>query len=478
MRSLIIILLFLPNLLMAQNCNCSSDYLWVKSFFEKNDAGFQIAVQQKTMQNYILFSDSIEQIANTINSPFECEKLLSNWTKFFRKGHIGVELNNENFNSDTIIINKTIVDYTIDNINYNIANNIGDTQLQGIWISKNYTLGIIKDPLKSSEDKYIAFVISSSYPEWKKGMLKFEILKTKTGKLSCNYFMFNHSLSKRSIVQVNENHLNIDSGFLNLYKQDVYENKIDSLDISLLRKTFPYFIVLSDKTTLLRLPSFEPYQKRFIDLILKENKKQIISHENLIIDIRDNGGGTDRAFDKIIPFLYTNPIVSYNIEFLSTPENNNYLYENNESFLAKLFVKKYVKKLNNHQGEFVNILGKDTLITKMKKVYEKPQHVYILINENCASSAEQFLLAAKQSTKVKLIGKNTFGALDLSNVKEVRSPDGLFTLYYSVSRTLRPAEQLIDNKGIAPDIKLNKSIDDYRWLNYLMIIMNDQFTTK
>ncbi len=472
MKKIIFILLFVPELLMAQNCNCHSDYLWLKSFFEKNDAGFQISIDKKGMGNYQLFSDSIERKSLQINNVYECEKLLDNWTKFFRKGHVGIELINDKLSLDTIIFNRSKVSYTVKDINNNLKNNYGDTNLQGIWLSEAYTIGIIKDST-SSLQKYIGFVIKSRYSEWKEGMLKLEIIENKSGKLTCNYFKFNHSLSKFSVKQINKNQIDIGNGFLTLYKKDIFKNKIDSLDISLLHKTLPYFVVLSDKTTLLRLPSFAYYQKRFIDIILKENKKQIISHQNLIIDLRNNGGGTDVAFDNIIPLLYTNSIVNYNIEFLSTPENNNYLYENNDSFIAKLIVKKYVKKLNNHLGEFVNILGEDSLIRKQKKIYEKPENVYILINENCASSAEQFLLAAKQSLKVKLIGKNTYGALDVSNVKEKISPDSLFTLYYSVSKTLRPPYQHIDGKGIEPDIKLNNSVNDYEWLKYTLNIIKD-----
>jgi hypothetical protein len=471
MKNLLFLLLLLPELAFAQECNCLNDYQWVKSFFEKNDAGFQMTIDKKGIENYQLFCDSIEQIVKNTKNIIECKQTLEDWTKFFRKGHIGIELNNEANNTDTLIKNYSSVSYTKKDIKSNIINGIDNSDIQGIWKSKNYTIGIIKDSLNPKRD-YVGFIIDSRYPEWKKGMLKLEIFKNTDGKYSCNYLMFDHSISKYHLVLKDKNQIEIGDAFSTLYREIIFKDKTDSLDVALLFSEFPQFNLISDKTVLLRLPSFQNYQKYLINDLLKKYKKELLSHSNLIIDIRNNGGGSDVSYDKIMPLLYTNPIKTANVVFLSTPANNNYLYENNSSFLARLIIKKYIKKLNNHIGEFVNILGKDTIITTYKKVYKYPSNVYILINENCASSAEQFILNAEQSTKVTLVGKNTFGALDVSNVAEAVSPDSLFMLYYSVSKTLRPQEQYIDGKGISPDIVIDSSVKDYQWLKFVLDIID------
>ena len=58
--------------------------------------------------------------------------------------------------------------------------------------------------------------------------------------------------------------------------------------------------------------------------------------------------------------------------------------------------------------------------------------------------------------------KPTFGALDVSNVAKAISPNSLFVLYYVVSKTLRPPEQCIDDKGIYPDVLPDKSLIEYQ----------------
>lgn len=124
-------------------------------------------------------------------------------------------------------------------------------------------------------------------------------------------------------------------------------------------------------------------------------------------------------------------------------------------------------------GEFVNL--KDSIISVEKKdtIYPYPQNVGIIINEHNGSTAEQFLLEAKQSKKVKLFGVTTFGVLDISNMYFVESPCKQFKLAYSLSRSFRIPGFTIDSKGIQPDFYIDKSIPDYEWTDYVGKILNE-----
>jgi hypothetical protein len=44
--------------------------------------------------------------------------------------------------------------------------------------------------------------------------------------------------------------------------------------------------------------------------------------ENLIIDLQNNGEGSDFSYEKLLPIIYTTSISKIGIEFLSTPLNN------------------------------------------------------------------------------------------------------------------------------------------------------------
>jgi hypothetical protein len=84
------LLLSLPILNFAQDCNCESNFLWVKKTFEENDAGFQDIIKKKGQDAYALhnamYLEKIKQLPNNQ----ACARVLNQWIRFFRNGHIGI----------------------------------------------------------------------------------------------------------------------------------------------------------------------------------------------------------------------------------------------------------------------------------------------------------------------------------------------------------------------------------------------------
>lgn len=79
----------------SQTCNCSETFSWLKETFEKNDAGFQYAIDLKGQKEYINHSQSYFQKAKEITDKQQCSDTLFNWLKFFRKGHIWFGIDEE-----------------------------------------------------------------------------------------------------------------------------------------------------------------------------------------------------------------------------------------------------------------------------------------------------------------------------------------------------------------------------------------------
>jgi C-terminal processing protease CtpA/Prc len=208
------------------------------------------------------------------------------------------------------------------------------------------------------------------------------------------------------------------------------------------------------------------------------NKEKILQTENLIIDLRNNDGGSDRSFREILPYIYTNPMRIVGLEFRSTKLNNQRMLDfiNKPEYgfdeAGKKWAKEQYDKLEKRLGQFVNLESSVVSIDTMKTMYPTPKNVGIIINEVNASTTEQFLLAAKQSKKVKLFGTTTFGLLDVSNVYAVKSPCNEFEIYYSLSRSMRIPEMTIDNKGIQPDYYIDKSVPQYKWVDFVNEILN------
>jgi C-terminal processing protease CtpA/Prc len=194
--------------------------------------------------------------------------------------------------------------------------------------------------------------------------------------------------------------------------------------------------------------------------IVRKYWSEITSTPNLIIDIRNNSGGQDEYYQLLADLLYTNPYTSKGVEWYST-KNNIKMYEdaikngdirNGEEGIR--WTNSLLNEMKKNIGGFVihPMIGADTTV-KNDTIYNYPKRVGIIINEGNASSAEQFLLTAKESSKVILFGNyNTAGVLDYSNTISENFPSNKYKLTFPMTRSRRLPDNPIDNIGIPPDI--------------------------
>lgn len=153
------------------------------------------------------------------------------------------------------------------------------------------------------------------------------------------------------------------------------------------------------------------------------------------------------------------------LDFINKPE-----YGFDEA--GKKGAKESFDKLEQRQGQFVNLNKDEVSILKLDTIYPFPKNVGIIINNENGSTDEQFLLDARQSRKVKLFGNTTFGVLDISNMYYVPSPDKKFQLGYALSRSMRIPGMAIDGKGIPPDFFIDKSIPREAWVTFVDTVLN------
>lgn len=256
--------------------------------------------------------------------------------------------------------------------------------------------------------------------------------------------------------------------WLKLYSRDTYLNQLD--------KNTLYF----------RVPSFGSDYKKAIDSVLVANKELLSRTPILIIDIRGNGGGSDFSFINIIPYLKTNEINVTGVEYLSTTLNNQRMidfvtkaeYKDFFTNKQKQWAKESFDTLQKHLGEFVLLdepFEDDNTITS-GAVLTIPKQVGIIIDDGVGSSAEQFLLEAKQSKKVKLFGTSTFGSLDISNMYFVKSPCSEYELGYSLSKSKRLPQYVLDESGIQPDFFISENVPGYNWVSFVKTIL--EYTNK
>lgn len=228
----------------------------------------------------------------------------------------------------------------------------------------------------------------------------------------------------------------------------------------------PTFVELSNHTVMLTLPSFSPEYREAVLHLLKSNRQALISHPNWIIDVRQNGGGSDSTYTPILPWLMENERLDIGGELLVTPANiEGQLKACGETDLAcKESLNAAVVRMRAVEpGSFIiqNPKFADGLrYTRQTELEpQRPSKVAVLMGKKCGSSCEQFLLAVRQSYHVKLIGQPSAGGLDYSNLRRHDLSSGQRYLQYAISRTQRLPHMSVDAAGVMPDIYLPPAKD-------------------
>lgn len=479
-RLLIVLTISISKLTLSQNCNCSDSYTWLKETFEKNDAGFQYVVDKKGEADYKKHCDIYAEKVKAITDKETCTKELTNWLRYFRRGHLWLQYigktddqKKESIDNDKIRTQfKDWEKYAYNEKEFNsYISKLKAPGLEGIWTSPPYKLGIRK-----VNNEYIAFIIEADGVYWTKAQVKFKI-KDDNGKLSGTYYLRDHSASEiKDAKFLGSNYLSLGSSLFKRIAPILPADKSLDMFFKFQETEIPLFEKISDKTVVLRIPSFDGSAKKKIDSVIIANMQTITKTENLIIDLQDNGGGSDGSFEKLIPLIYTNPIRVVGMELLSTPLNNKRMEEfandPEASDHDRKWAKDAVEKLNKNLGKFVNLDSSIVDFETSDTSYVYPKKVGIIINGGCGSTTEQFILAAKQSKKVKLFGTTTFGSLDISNMFSVKSPCNNYELGYCLSKSFRIPDFTIDGKGLQPDYYLDKEIPRYEWIDFVNKILS------
>lgn len=467
--------MFSPLLVFSQDCSCEDNFEWVKKTFEENDAGFQYVIDKKGESAYAQFNEDFRKKVKAITKADECVTILKEWLLFFRSGHLSLNVAGNRGNTvepdakQIIAMYKDWDQYVISEKKFKkYLSDLKEPGFEGIWVSEPYTIGVIK-----RNDEYIGFVMEGDGVYWQKNQIKFKIKPNKTGEgYHAVYYLKDHSIMDiEKIEMIGNNFMTFDwLSFKRVYPQYTDSKSVKEY-LELNASANPMAKQISKNTFLLRIPTFSETKRKTIDSLIASNHEKIVNAENLIIDVRNNGGGSDSSFQKLIPYLYTNPIRSIGADFLSTPLNNKrmeyFIASDDFSESDKEWARKGLAKLNNNLGKFVNLEDSDAVqISKLDSIYTFPRNVAILINENNGSTAEEFLLMAKQSKKVKLFGTTTAGVLDISNMNFVDSPCKTLQLGYALSRSRRIPDMAIDTKGIQPDYYIDKTIRNEDWIDF------------
>jgi len=457
------------------NCDCPKYFEYTKNLIETDYPGFRDKVNPKTKFQYDqLRKISVEKAEATKNSAV-CFKIIDNYLSFFKDNHIHFSMSDiKEFGFgerlDPMKIQQFYAGAETVNISENEVRNYLDRNkgilapIEGIWES-DYGLNrcaIIRD--RKEITRFIGIVLKSDNVYWMPGQVKMDFFKQGQNFYTLYYGNKNHTIVKiRKFEHLPGNSLQVGNTNWNRTYPDI---KVPLyLKKSTVSKNADWFQLknLDDSTLLLSLPSFYSQHKTVVDELIKTNKNKLMSTPYLVIDVRGNGGGSDVTFASIRPLLYTNPFKRFGNDIMASKYNiNSYeesLRERDINEEGRVWLQKILQRMKDNPGKLVVRSGDE--IAKLDTVMLYPRKIAVLINSGCGSSAEEFLLYAKESKKVVLLGQPTSGTLDYSNITPREFPGSVFKISLPQTRSHRLPDFSIDRDKIKPNVYLT---DDQNWI--------------
>ena len=384
--------------------------------------------------------------------------LLSRITTFFNDCHLSIFQVNPLKNIDLNNCKLNLI--KIPSIKKPIFNN---NDIQGFWFNELKTTVIyIK---KVSKNKFEGYVLDS---------------KKKFIKGAC---VLKLSYEAKSIIA---DFIDLDEGVRIFTKANFRSSKLLNLgayskwrklinfDTTLIKKSIefdysPSLEILDSSNILFKMSDFSGNYVKLYDSLIEKNKSIISNTKNLILDIRNNVGGTTKCYKNLVSYICTNSILTSETYKLCSTD----LIES-----ARKTRDKYVKSNDSLKIITSNIYLSKLLASRDSLLYfpadtiectladNKIKNVAIIMNNCSRSAAELMVLNFKQSKKVKLFGEPSGGAVDYLDILNFQLPVSKYYLWIGSSKRV-PTKfaPLYDEKGIEPDVRI--SDNELDWVDYV-----------
>lgn len=393
MNRSIIVLLFLSSLFSnaySQNddCSCATDLAFLDSKLRKTPA---YKINKNAYQ--ASYSKIVEEAAS-ITSIYDCHSILNELLISLNDNHsrvFGTEPGAtdvvtadpekfEEFKKSALFNAYPKPPMDLDSLQ-TVLSNKPVTDVEGIYHRKNFmTIGVYRT---TEGNKYKAVVIDSEFDVWQTGEIMYTLIP-----FGNNYLLNSGGgISSKRLIAYTER---IEDGFFYFMGFQKDNSKINYASSSPSESTY-YREELSDDITYLKIGSFSSWNPTLSEAEkFYKTLEGNLTKDNLIIDLRNNGGGGDR--------------------------NSDILY-------------------------------------KLLKKYSKKNKIYVLTNHRTASNAEQFAYKLRKLDNCQIFGSRTNGSLayEIKN-STYTLPCGTFVAVLTSKKHSEYLE--LESQGIEPDVAL------------------------
>jgi hypothetical protein len=459
---------------MAQDCDCLSEFRFVKQFIEKNHGGFFVNIKTPDESKYKAFTDKLEDAIRSDPSPSRCIVYLKRYIHYLKDHHSNIipagRLVNENDPAqlDSFLHSVTFLQrerISIDSaaITRQLART-ADT-LEGVYSTPDsvYVVALIRN--QNTRRDYAAVILSTKAKTWRQGQVKFELKKINDSIYERIMYRRDHSGDYDLLPAVYG--APVLTGWIKWYPVSSLPKNIQQISTQLVD-----FKVLDAQTSMISIRSFDAFRSKQLDSAYRKIIPEILKYPNLIIDVRNNGGGTDANFFALMPLLYTDAITVDMVDTYNTPANRKAYADYDSSIRANgnrgVFADDLERVKGHADYSLVPMGSGRSSIRNYRPAENAPTRIAILYNRNCASSCESMLFQAMYSKKTIFVGENSGGYTGYGNVMSIRTPCGN-TLNWTT--TVSRKEQAYEFIGIPPHYRIPANEPD--WVAYTQKLLNE-----
>lgn len=338
--------------------------------------------------------------------------------------------------------------------------------IEGLWaIDDRYRLAVLR---REGEAKvFDAVVLSSASETWAPGDVKAVLTERADGSFAIRYGAGDRTEIALRGKLVSRNDV-LDIAGLGIWRRIID----DPTEAEAALRRWPgedFAITRVDADTLyLRLPSFGDADTETVRELIEARAAELAATPQLIIDVRGNGGGSDFVYDPVLPLLYTRPIWRIGVEVKVSADNARLRREAGERLAAvsPQASRTLIEESERMAGTTATFIRREppVEVVRLAGPLANPARIAVLV-DRAGSSAENFIMDARQSRKVTLMGQeNSAGVIDYGEMMGSPAPSGRFALLWATTRSLRLPGDPVDPQGIAADVPIPKDVaDPVKW---------------